>query len=142
MHHLGPAFVLPSMLVLLWLLPSPCILSALWQRYCIYHCNRHCPNGKKKDNIQNKVIKQQKIDFMIKDLLEKNILFVFPNKELPTDLTSDAEKLSIAFISSNLGIKIFKNTLYIVIKNGINIYFKDLYKIHIFQKIYKTYLSI
>jgi len=31
MHHLGPAFVLPSMLVPLWLLPSPRILSALWQ---------------------------------------------------------------------------------------------------------------
>ncbi len=31
MHHLGPAFVLPSILVFLWLLPSPYILSALWQ---------------------------------------------------------------------------------------------------------------
>ena len=36
MHHLGPAFVLPSMLVRLWLLPSPRILSALWYTISIY----------------------------------------------------------------------------------------------------------
>ena len=36
MYHLGPAFVLPSMLVRFWLFPSPRILSALWQSKTLF----------------------------------------------------------------------------------------------------------
>ncbi len=68
----------------------------------------------------------------MEDLFEKNILFVFSDKESSTDLTSDTEKPSIALISLNFNIKIFENALYIVMKNDISIYFKDLREVYIF----------
>ncbi len=78
----------------------------------------------------------------MKDLSKKDILLVPPDKELPTNLISDVEKLPIVSISSNLGIKISENILYIVTKNGINVYSKDPHEVRVFQKIYEVYLSI
>ncbi len=81
------------------------------------------------------------MDSIIEDLLEKDIFSVSPDEELHTDLTSDTEKPPIVFISSNLGIKIFKNALYIVTKNNINIYFGDLYENISFKKCIKFILT-
>jgi len=68
------------------------------------------------------------VDLITEDLFEKDIFFVFPDKELLTDPISDAEKPPITLIFSNFGIKIPENVLYIVTKNGINVYFGDLDK--------------
>jgi hypothetical protein len=82
------------------------------------------------------------VDSTTEDLLEKNILPIPPNKEPSTESTFDAEKPPIAPISSNLGIKIPENAPYIVTRDGISIYSRDLYKTYIFQKIYKAYPNI
>ncbi len=69
------------------------------------------------------------MDLTTEDLFKKNIFLISLNKELSIDLISDTKKLLIAFIFSNLGIKTLKNALYIVIKDNINVYFKDLHKV-------------
>ncbi len=69
------------------------------------------------------------MDLTTEDLFKKNIFLISLNKELSIDLISDTKKLLIAFIFSNLGIKILKNALYIVIKDNINVYFKDLHEV-------------
>src|SRR6266699_4713426 len=52
------------------------------------------------------------------------------------------EKFLIVFKLFNLGVKIPENAFYIIIKNGIYVYSKDLQEVCIFQKIYERYPKV
>ncbi len=94
----------------------------------------------KVDNLRNNLNIEEQLKDLRNDLkTTKRSIRSISNPNLDIDRL---KKPPIIFKPSNLKVKIPKNAFYIVIKNGIYIYSKDLQKAYVFQKIYERYPKI